>query len=135
MTSLLCETLGHDFGEWEYIADDSCKQTRTCKRDKHTDSREAPHKFGEWEYLADSLCDQVRSCKRCHFQDRRVEHEFDEWKYVDADRCDQVRSCQRCHFQDKRVEHREIIVEPGYWDAQVYHESFEYCACCGVPIG
>ena len=31
--SLICRFLSHQFGDWEYVSDGSCKQVRTCKRD------------------------------------------------------------------------------------------------------
>ena len=61
---LLCELLGHRFGIWEYAADDSCEQTRVCKRDGYEQKRQAPHQFSDW-------IDDGRVCRRCGYEEER----------------------------------------------------------------
>jgi hypothetical protein len=103
---LLCKLLGHNWGEWEYIADDSCEQVRVCARDNYQEKRQAPHAFGAWEYIADDSCEQVRVCARDNYQEKRqAPHAFGAWEYIADDSCEQVRVCARCKQTERKVEH------------------------------
>ena len=50
-SKIVCRILGHEFGGWEYVEQETCKQVRVCVRNGHTEHRIA-HSFGEWQYVA-----------------------------------------------------------------------------------
>ena len=96
---LLCKFFGHKFGEWEYVAQNSCEQVRVCKRDGYEERRKVPHQFGEWEYVADNSCEQVRVCKRDGYEERRYEdenHQFGEWEKLTDSSYEYVQVCEIC---------------------------------------
>jgi hypothetical protein len=65
-----CQTHGHGFGEWEYVANNSCEQVRVCTRCNHQETGEREvHSFGEWETKGTDT--QVRICQRCAREEQR----------------------------------------------------------------
>ncbi len=66
--------IGHKFGEWEYVDDNSCEQVRVCTRDGYEQKRKA-HQFGAW-------VGDVRVCKRC---DHREEQDVPYWSGEQAE--------------------------------------------------
>lgn len=120
--NFLCKFFGHKFGEWEYIADDSCEQVRVCQRDGYQESRKAPHQFGEWKYVADGSCKQVRVCKRDGYQESdKVFHQFGEWEYIADSSCEQVRVCKRDGYQETRKVHQQWLP---------YDDEYHQCHRC-----
>ena len=87
----LCKLVGHRFGEWTYVAADSCEQTRTCARDGVRESRVGSHSFTTWAYVAEGDCDQVRTCSRCRLAEKRVNHAWE----TDPDNAEMGEYCWR----------------------------------------
>jgi hypothetical protein len=101
--NLLCVTMGHQWNEWEYVSDNSCKQLRTCIRCGNEQEREQAHIYGEWEYVSDNSCKQLRTCVRCgNEQEREQAHIYGEWEYVSDNSCKQLRTCVRCGDKQER---------------------------------
>ncbi len=132
--NLLCVFFDHKFGEWKYVASDSCERIRVCKRDGYEERRVGPHQFGEWKYVASDSCERIRVCKRDGYEERRVgPHQFGEWKYVTSS--EQIRVCKRDGYEEKRHHHQHswTIVE---YTSEIYTEGgqeawgvVEECSC------
>ena len=86
----LCH-LGIHRGQWAFVADGDCTQTRTCERCAATHTR-TKHRH-QWQYVRAGSCKQNRACVRCEaVRNQRTHHE--EWGEVytvsssrDAHRC------------------------------------------------
>jgi hypothetical protein len=52
--------ISHQFGQWDYIAGNSCQQVRICARCKEEETRIAPH---EWELAP--VDPETYYCARC----------------------------------------------------------------------
>ena len=104
---LLCKLVGHKYGQWQYVAEDSCEQVRICQRDGHKEPRGAIHQFSTWKYVKEDSCQQVRTCSHCHREgEGQLVHQFSPWKYAKEDSCQQVRTCSHCHREEEQVVHQ-----------------------------
>lgn len=108
-----CLVFGHSFGEWTYIAPNSCKQVRVCKRCGHKEQREVPHDFGEWTYITSNSCEQVRICKKCEYQEQQ-KHAWGEWEDDRETKGGYTRYCKRCEAYDYKDD--EEIYQKQMWD-------------------
>ena len=94
-----CETLGHDWGEWEQTTDPTCTvagvKTRTCSRceEVETDAVAAlGHDWGAWRLAPGATAedcgnsaDYVRDCSRCDATDNKTEAATGKHVWVDDD--------------------------------------------------
>jgi hypothetical protein len=133
----LCVIFGHQFSEWEYIASDSCDQTRVCVRDGYEQSQKGQHQFGEWEYIVSDSCDQVRTCKRDGYQEKQeAVHKFGEWEYIAPDSCEQVSICIRDNYKKHRTYHTYGRTETEDVESDRYKGTIsqKYCGRCGMLL-
>ena len=56
-----CKGGKHEFGQWEYVSDHSCKQVRKCNRDGYEEKR-IEHAY---VYLNDRNSSVCQKCTRC----------------------------------------------------------------------
>jgi hypothetical protein len=108
----LCKSGSHQWGEWKYVAENSCTEEAICSQCGGTRLRVGQHHWVEWQYVDKNLCDQERSCLRCNDMDKRVFHVWSDWKYIHESDCTQKRSCLRCaeSHNDTRTVHPDWIV-------------------------
>jgi hypothetical protein len=134
-----CKSGTHQWGEWKYVAENSCTEQSICNRCGGTSLRIGTHKWNEWEYVNEKLCDQTRSCLRCRDEETKVLHVWSEWEYVSENNCTQRQSCVRCgaSHPNTRIEHPQWVITgedqytgtrvvkgPGpSYDAAIYEEE------------
>ncbi len=75
--SLRC-SLGIHRGQWDYVIEGDCTQTRTCGRCGVTHTRTKHQR--EWRYVSSGRCEQVQHCTRCEsVSGDRIEHVEHVW--------------------------------------------------------
>jgi hypothetical protein len=87
--------LGFHVGEWRYLQDRSCQQTRLCSRCKAA-SQQLVHAWQNWDYENTGLCRMVRHCERCAENESKVEHVWASAIYASEESCALIRPCSRC---------------------------------------
>ena len=91
--SLRC-SLGIHRGQWDFVIEGDCTQTRTCGRCDVTHTR-TKHRH-QWQYIREGSCSQNRACVRCEaVRSERTKHE--EWGdtyHVSSD--EDAHRCKRC---------------------------------------
>jgi len=99
----------HEWNDWFYYEDDSCKQIRKCKHCPESENK-ILHQWTDYQYERDNECGQLRTCTRCDAIEKRGP--VHEWStYIDS-----KRTCKRCNA---------VEVEPTYEDT----------GCCCEDIG
>jgi ribosomal protein L40E len=91
--AVLCRVAIHR-GQWEYLAEGHCAQTRTCERCGTTKVRTKHQR--EWQYDRAVSCQQTRICRRCNaLSGTRTRHE--QWSESwNAGRDESAHRCLRC---------------------------------------
>lgn len=87
--------LGFHTGEWRYLQDGSCQQTRICSRCKVA-SQQLVHAWQSWEYEKSDDCRMARRCGRCAEAETKIEHVWASPVYESEQSCALVRPCSRC---------------------------------------
>jgi hypothetical protein len=93
--AVLCRVAIHR-GQWEYLAEGHCAQTRTCERCGTTKVRTKHQR--EWRSVGVRNCDQVLTCGRCGtFRGQRTRHEaWESGGDVISGEGERARQCLRC---------------------------------------
>ena len=65
--------LGFHVGDWRYLQDGSCQQTRICSRCQ-VSSQQLVHPWQTWDYETPDSCRMARRCGRCAETETKVEH-------------------------------------------------------------
>jgi hypothetical protein len=87
--------LGFHVGDWRYLQDRSCQQTRICSRCQVA-SQQLVHDWQSWEYEDSVDCRMARRCRRCAETESKVEHVWSSAVYASEESCALVRPCSRC---------------------------------------
>jgi hypothetical protein len=87
--------LGFHVGDWRYLQDGSCQQTRLCSRCK-TASQQLVHTWQDWDYESTDACRMARHCGRCAETETKVEHVWASAIYASEESCALIRPCSRC---------------------------------------
>lgn len=87
--------LGFHAGEWRYLQDGSCQQTRICSRCKVA-SEQLVHTWQSWNYEKSDDCRMARRCGRCAEVETKIEHVWATPVYESEQSCALVRPCSRC---------------------------------------
>ena len=87
--------LGFHTGEWRYLQDGSCRQTRICSRCKVA-SQQLVHAWQGWGYESSDSCRMARRCGRCAETETKVEHVWTSPIYASEQSCALIRPCSRC---------------------------------------
>ncbi len=80
------------WGEWKYVAPDSCKMTRTCALTGEEQWCVGPHDWGEWTPDYSNICRNIRCCLRCDKEDEKFDHQ---WEMSHKDGMNHSK-CKRC---------------------------------------
>jgi hypothetical protein len=94
----------HNWGEWHYESEKSCKAFRICSRCGQSES-ELAHPWGNWEYKSENDCGQIRVCERC--ESKEIGWGKHEWEKVGFFKW----VCKRCN--EKKTIKNHII--PIWW--------------------
>jgi hypothetical protein len=87
--------LGFHTGEWRYLQDRSCEQTRICSRCRVA-SQQLVHPWQTWDYESSNDCRMSRRCGRCAEAESKVEHVWASPIYASEQSCALVHPCSRC---------------------------------------
>ncbi|HEX6436528.1 MAG TPA: lipocalin family protein [Candidatus Binatia bacterium] len=87
--------LGFHTGEWRYLQDGSCEQTRICSRCRVA-SQQLVHPWQTWDYESSNDCRMSRRCGRCAEAESKVEHVWASPIYASEQSCALVHPCSRC---------------------------------------
>jgi hypothetical protein len=87
--------LGFHTGEWSYLHDRSCQQTRICSHCQVA-SQQLVHDWQSWEYESSDDCRMARRCGRCAETETKVDHVWSSPLYESDESCALVRPCSRC---------------------------------------
>lgn len=91
--NIFIEPLGHDWGDWNVIADATCtqagSQTHTCDRYDRSEEESIPalgHNWGDWITTIDATCqkqgEKVRYCETCGEDDTQTVTGSHSWTYI-----------------------------------------------------
>jgi hypothetical protein len=84
--------LGFHLGDWRYLQDESCQQSRLCSRCK-TASQQLVHTWRTWDYETADSCRMARRCGRCAEIETKLEHTWATAVYASEESCVLVRPC------------------------------------------
>jgi hypothetical protein len=87
--------LGFHIGDWRYLEDRFCQQTRICSRCQAA-SQQLVHTWQSWDYETTHACRMARQCARCAETETKVEHVWGSAIYASEQSCALVRPCSRC---------------------------------------
>ena len=87
--------LGFHAGDWRYLREGSCQQTRVCSRCK-TESQQLVHTWQAWDYQNADACLMARECGRCGEKETKTEHVWGTPVYQSEGSCAVIRPCSRC---------------------------------------
>jgi len=123
----------HQWGDWEHIGHDQCKQKIICKRCGKAMNEREDHDWGGWEYLRESECTQQSVCRRCRKVQVGEAHDWGGWEYLRESECTQQSVCRRC----RKVQIGEAHDWEGYDDGTYdlgYTWHVSYCRRCGARV-
>ncbi len=95
----------HDYGEWEYISENSCEMIRKCKvygcNEVEKKTEHAAWEEAIYRYIDDKTCRSVKRCSRCNeAEEKDMKHSFDKYKHHTTKSCSRIRHCINCGFVD-----------------------------------
>jgi hypothetical protein len=120
--------LGFHTGEWRYLQDRSCQQTRICSRCQVA-SQQLVHAWQSWEYEGSDDCRMARRCGRCAEAEIKVEHVWASPVYVSEQSCALVRPCSRC--KETSPAGNAHVWESWSYDAADNCSQLVTCSRCG----
>ena len=97
----------HNWGDWFYEAENSCKLIRECRICGEIDVGTYRHVWTDWHYESTNSCRQIRNCSRCgNVEEGEIVHQMSIWKYKNDKQCDVYRTCKRCDYTQNDMAHK-----------------------------
>lgn len=132
----------HEWGEWAYESNTSCRKLRSCRRCGETEQKVPEHAWSEPQYIRERDCARVRICRRCGENlSEGALHLWVDWQYVRSDSCLQERTCSKCGIKETQADNHQWgpleTDNSGHWTTctRCNHYEFEKhdFHCSGSP--
>ena len=120
--------LGFHAGEWRYLREGSCQQTRVCSRCK-AESQQLVHTWQTWDYQNADACLMVRECGRCGEKETKTEHVWGTPVYQSEGSCALIRPCSRCG--ETKAAGTAHVWESWNYDGEQACSQVIACSRCG----
>jgi hypothetical protein len=120
--------LGFHIGDWRYLQDRSCQQTRICSRCKAA-SQQLVHTWQRWDYESMDACRMARQCARCAETETKIEHVWGSAIYASEKFCALVRPCSRCN--ETLPAGNSHLWQSWSYDAEDNCSQIVTCSRCG----
>jgi hypothetical protein len=120
--------LGFHTGEWRYLQEGSCQQTRICLRCQVA-SQQLVHAWKSWDYEKSDDCRMARRCGRCAEAETKVEHVWGSPIYASEQSCALVRPCSRC--EETSAAGNAHVWQSWSYDAADNCSQIVTCSRCG----
>ena len=122
--------LGFHAGEWRYLQDRSCQQTRICSRCQ-VSSEQLVHAWQAWDYEGSDDCRMARRCSRCAEAESKVEHVWASPIYASEQSCALIRPCSRC--SETSPAGNAHVWQSWSYDTAGDCSQLVNCSRCGEP--
>ena len=120
--------LGFHAGDWRYVRQGSCQQTRVCSRCK-TESQQLVHTWQSWDYQNADACLMARECGRCGEKETKTEHVWGTPVYQSEGSCAVIRPCSRCG--ETKAAGTAHVWESWSYDGEQICSQVVTCSRCG----